>query len=161
MTVLIRRATLDDAEAIGALTEASYREHVGDHAYLAELRDAAPRIREAEVVVAMLRKEVVGSVVLAVPGSAYVETSREDELEVRMLAVAEAVRGQGIGAQLMDFAEARARELGFTGVALSTAPTMLAAHRLYERRGYERQPERDWTPEPGFTLLVYRLGLVG
>jgi ribosomal protein S18 acetylase RimI-like enzyme len=159
VTATIRRATLEDADAIGALTEASYREHVDHEGYLAELRDAAPRIRGAEVLVATLEDEVVGSVVLAVPGSAYVETSRDDELEVRMLAVAEAARGQGVGATLMDAAEARARALGFAGVALSTAPTMHAAHRLYERRGYERQPDRDWEPEPGFTLFAYRLAL--
>ena len=36
---------------------------------------------------------------------------------------------------------------------------MHAAHRLYERRGYARDPERDWMPEPDFTLLAYRLQL--
>jgi predicted N-acetyltransferase YhbS len=159
VTVSIRPATLDDADAIGLVTEASYREHVGDHEYLAELRDAGPRIRDAEVLVATLSDEVVGSVVLARPGSPYVETGRADELEVRMLAVAEAVRGQGIGARLMDAVEARARDLDCTAVVLSTAPTMHAAHRLYERRGYTRDPARDWQPEPGFTLLAYRLPL--
>jgi hypothetical protein len=36
---------------------------------------------------------------------------------------------------------------------------MRAAHRLYERRGYQREPDRDWYPEPDFKLLVYRLVL--
>jgi ribosomal protein S18 acetylase RimI-like enzyme len=156
MTVLIRRATLDDADAIGALTAASYREHVGDHEYLAELRDAASRIREAEVVAAIVDGEIVGAVTLAVPGNPYAEISHPDEVEVRMLAVAESARGQGIAGRLMDAVEARAKELGFTGIALSTAPTMHTAHRLYERRGYERDPDRDWMPEPDFTLFAYR-----
>jgi ribosomal protein S18 acetylase RimI-like enzyme len=94
-----------------------------------------------------------------VPGSPYSEIGTPDEMEVRMLAVAEAVRGGGIAARLMDATEARAREQGFTAIALSTAETMHAAHRLYERRGYQRDPERDWYPEPGFLLLAYRLPL--
>jgi hypothetical protein len=32
---------------------------------------------------------------------------------------------------------------------------MTAAHRLYERLGFKRAPERDWTPLPGITLLIY------
>jgi ribosomal protein S18 acetylase RimI-like enzyme len=160
VTVSIRRATLDDADAIGRLTESSYREHVGDREYLEELRDAAPRIRKAEVLVATMGDEIVGSVVVAVPGNPYAEIGRPDELEVRMLAVAEVARGQGIAASLMDAVEARAGELGLPAVVLCTAPTMHAAHRLYERRGYERQPDRDWyIEEEDFTLLAYRVAL--
>ena len=157
MSAQIRVATLTDAEAIGALTEASYREHVGDHEYLAELRDAASRIREAEVLVAEVDGEIVGAVTIAAPGNPYAEISQPHELEVRMLAVAASARGQGIAGRLMDAVEARAHQLGLTGVALSTAPTMQTAHRLYERRGYERDVGRDWEPEPGFTLMAYRL----
>jgi hypothetical protein len=36
---------------------------------------------------------------------------------------------------------------------------MTAAHRLYERLGFTRLPERDWTPLPGVDLLVYSLDL--
>ena len=158
--VLVRRATADDAEAIGILTEVSYRPHLeDDEKYLAELRDAAPRIRDAEVLVALVDDAIVGAVTLAVPGNAYVEISGSDELEVRMLAVAEVARGQGVAGRLMDAVEERARELALGAVALSTATTMHAAHRLYERRGYERDPDRDWEPEPGFLLLAYRLAL--
>jgi hypothetical protein len=32
---------------------------------------------------------------------------------------------------------------------------MTAAHRLYERLGFHRLPERDWSPVPGVDLLVY------
>ncbi|MFL6207224.1 MAG: GNAT family N-acetyltransferase [Acidimicrobiales bacterium] len=156
--VTVRRATVEDAEAIGELTATAYRVHVeGD--YLDELRDAASRIRDGEVLVALIGEQVVGAVTLAVPGGPYSEISRDDELEVRMLAVAEPARGQGIAARLMDAAEARARGGGFRGVVLSTAPTMHAAHRLYERRGYDRDQERDWAPEDDLRLLVYRLDL--
>jgi ribosomal protein S18 acetylase RimI-like enzyme len=155
----IRRATLDDADAVGLVTQAAYREHIQDAEYLAELRDAAPRIRDAEVLVAVVEGAVVGAVALAVPGSPYAEISTNDELEVRMLAVDDAARGQGIASRLMDATEERGRTGGFAAVVLSTAPTMHAAHRLYERRGYERAPTRDWAPGDEIDLLVYRLAL--
>ena len=159
MTVVVRRATLEDADAIGSITVDAYREHVASE-YLGELRDAESRVREAEVLVALVDLEIVGALTVAEPGNRYAEIGRPDELEVRMLAVAEAARGQGIAARLMDAAEARARELGLPAVVLCTAPTMHAAHRLYERRGYERQPDRDWyVPEEDFNLLTYRRSL--
>jgi hypothetical protein len=37
---------------------------------------------------------------------------------------------------------------------------MHTAHRLYERLGFSRLPERDWTPVPGITLRCYSLELV-
>jgi ribosomal protein S18 acetylase RimI-like enzyme len=40
-------------------------------------------------------------------------------------------------------------------MVISTDPRMTAAHRLYERLGFARLPERDWSPEPGVDLLVY------
>ena len=71
---------------------------------------------------AVVDDEIVGGVTLAVPGNRYAEIGRPDELEVRMLAVAEAARGQGIAALLMDATEARARQLDLPAVVLCTAP---------------------------------------
>jgi ribosomal protein S18 acetylase RimI-like enzyme len=36
---------------------------------------------------------------------------------------------------------------------------MHAAHRLYERLGFTRVPERDWSPVPGVQLVAYALPL--
>ena len=39
---------------------------------------------------------------------------------------------------------------------------MHGAHRIYERLGFVRTPERDWNPLPelvGITLLTYELTL--
>lgn len=33
------------------------------------------------------------------------------------------------------------------------------AHRLYERLGFVRLPEKDWSPLPGIDLLGLRLDL--
>ena len=44
-------------------------------------------------------------------------------------------------------------------MVLSSSTTMHAAHRLYERLGFTRLPERDWSPVPGVQLVAYALPL--
>jgi hypothetical protein len=36
---------------------------------------------------------------------------------------------------------------------------MRAAHAIYERLGFTRAPERDWSPLPGVRLLAFTLSL--
>ncbi len=160
-TTTIRPARPDEGEAIGVLTERVYREGGyldGDEDYVTHLLDGPGRVRDALVLVAELDGVVVASVTAAVHGTPWAEISRPDELEVRMLAVAETARRRGIADRLMDEVEDHARRLGAAGVVLSTEPIMTGAHALYERRGYVRQPERDWDVN-GFALLAYRLAL--
>ena len=66
-----------------------------------------------------------------------------------MLAVAPEPQGQGVGEALAEHCLDRFREDGAVAVVLSTLPEMVAAHRLYERLGFVRTPERDWGPLPG------------
>jgi len=54
--------------------------------------------------------------------------------------------------------EALARDQGLAAVILCTETGMHAAHRLYERRGYLREPARDWQIRD-VRLLAYRLPL--
>jgi ribosomal protein S18 acetylase RimI-like enzyme len=42
---------------------------------------------------------------------------------------------------------------------LSTQPSQTTAHRLYERLGFQRTPERDRRAASGGERLVYRLAL--
>jgi ribosomal protein S18 acetylase RimI-like enzyme len=159
--ITVRPATADEGEAVGVLTERVYREGGyldDDEDYVAHLLDGAGRVRDALVLVAELDGAVVASVTVVEPGTPWAEISRPDELEVRMLAVAETARRRGIADLLMDEVEAHARRLGLAGVVLSTEPIMHGAHALYERRGYLRQPERDWDVD-GFVLIAYRLDL--
>jgi ribosomal protein S18 acetylase RimI-like enzyme len=76
-----------------------------------------------------------------------------------MLAVSAAARGKGVGGALVRACIDRARESGFTGLRLSTQRNMGPAHRIYVRIGFERTPERDWSPVPGVDLLTYALTL--
>lgn len=164
MTFTIRRAVPGDLQAVGELTVRAYLDegHLPPGAEYAEtLADAAARASAAELWVAVDDTDgrVVGSVTFAAPGSAFHEIAEADEGDVRMLAVDGSARGRGIGDALMLRCVERARELGLSGLALSTQPSMRAAHRIYERLGFERVPQRDWQPAPGITLLAYRLDL--
>jgi hypothetical protein len=40
---------------------------------------------------------------------------------------------------------------------MSSMDRMSSAHRVYERLGFTRVPEDDWSPEPGVLLLAYVL----
>lgn len=162
MTLVIRRARPDELEAVGRLTVEAY---VGagvipaDAEYLEFLGDAVHRDAEAELWVAVDERGVVGTVTYVEPGSRLAEISRAGEAEMRTLAVAPAATGQGVGEALARHAVDLARERGFGAVVLSSATTMHAAHRLYERLGFTRTPERDWSPAPRVQLVTYTLPL--
>jgi ribosomal protein S18 acetylase RimI-like enzyme len=109
--------------------------------------------------VAVDERGVVGTVTFVEPTSALREIARDGEAEIRSLAVAPAATGEGIGESLTRHTIARARQQGFESMVLSSSTTMHAAHRLYERLGFTRLPERDWSPVPGVQLVAYVLPL--
>jgi GNAT superfamily N-acetyltransferase len=76
-----------------------------------------------------------------------------------MLAVSPEARGQGVGSALARWCVDRAREQGCTAVALSSLEAMRSAHRIYERMGFVRTPDRDWWPTAEIRLITYRLDL--
>ncbi len=159
----IRPARDAELEAVGELTLAAYsaeRSLVEDVGYAADLLDAAKRAEQAELLVAVDGDgTLVGTVTIARPGTPFAELSREGELEFRMLGVRPTATGRGVGEALTRAVIARARELDATRVVLCSLVTMARAHRLYERLGFVRMPERDWEPHPGVTLVAYRLEL--
>ncbi|MFD4643799.1 GNAT family N-acetyltransferase [Lentzea sp. NPDC058436] len=162
--LIIRPATEADLEAVGAVTVEAYTADgfVGAHDdYASILADAASRFRDAELIVAQDDESgtVLGSVTVVRPGTPYAEISRPGELEFRMLAVTAAARGRGVGETLVRAVIDKAREAGATHVVLSSSEKMLAAHRLYERLGFTRLPDRDWSPLPGFQLVAYAYGI--
>ncbi|MCD0482861.1 GNAT family N-acetyltransferase [Streptacidiphilus sp. ASG 303] len=165
MDIVVRTARPEDLEQAGRITADAF---VGDgHTsadgdYVRLLRDARTRAAEAELLVAAdpaAGGAVVGCVTFALPGGPWADIAREDEGEIRMLAVARAARGRGAGEALVRASMERARAHGLSRMAFSTQQGMHAAHRLYERLGFRRAPERDWSPVPGVDLWVYAAGL--
>ena len=159
---VIRRARPDELDVVGRLTVDAYVEGgviPADAPYLTFLGDARHRDSEADLWVAVDHRGVVGTVTFVEPGSALSEVSREGEAEIRSLAVDPAAAGEGIGEALTRHTVALARERGYAALVLSSSTTMHAAHRLYERRGFTRLPERDWSPVAGVQLVAYTLPL--
>jgi ribosomal protein S18 acetylase RimI-like enzyme len=166
MTVTVRPVHTSELGAVGDLTASAYAADgylVEDDPYLAALRDVATRAREAEVYVAELdgpsSRTVVGTVTFCPEGSPWCELAGEGEGEFRMLAVDPAARRQGVAAALVGLCLERSHELGYTAVVLSSLAMQQPAHRLYERLGFRRTPELDWSPHEGVELIAFRLDL--
>ena len=83
----------------------------------------------------------------------------QDEAEIRALAVSPEGQGRGTGRTLLRAAIERAEGAGVRNLVLLTQPDMRAAQHLYHQAGFQRLPDRDWSPRPGVTLLAYGLAL--
>ncbi|SDX91707.1 Ribosomal protein S18 acetylase RimI [Ruegeria halocynthiae] len=88
----------------------------------------------SQVLVATLEDTVIGSLQLTViPGLSYQGVKRA---LVEDLRVAQSNRGQGVGRQLLAYAEAMATDLGCDLLELFVHGSRDGAHRFYERAGY-------------------------
>ena len=158
--VAIRPARPPEFPAIGDLCVAAYAPFVaaGD-GYAAVLRDVGRRAAAAEVLVAADGDALLGTVTFVPAGGPLGEIARPGETEFRMLAVDPAAQGRGVGAALLGHVIGATRRLGLAGVVCSSQPAMRAAHRVYDRFGFRRDPTRDWSPEPGIELIAFALRL--
>ena len=154
-------ATPDDHDGIAELTAGVYTaEGYASPEYAVQLADVAGRADRATLLVARdAAGRLVGSVALVLSGDFGEVTRSDDEAAFRMLVVDPAARGLGVGRALVQECLDRARATGRVRMVLSTDPRMTTAHRLYERLGFTRLPERDWSPAPGIDLRVYGLEL--
>ncbi|WP_406440393.1 GNAT family N-acetyltransferase [Streptomyces sp. NBC_00631] len=168
MTIVIREAHPTEYDPLGEITVQAYLQdglldYGEDDAYLPVLKDVAARAAAAEVLVAVNGDTLLGGVTF-VPGPGPVaDIARPGEAEIRALAVAHAARGRGAGEALVRVCVDRARATdGCGAVVLSSQRSMHTAHRIYERLGFVRTPDRDWNPVPhldDLTLLTYKLTL--
>jgi GNAT superfamily N-acetyltransferase len=166
--IVIRHAAPDEYDTLGEITAQAYLrdgllDFGDDDRYLGELRDVVKRAAAAEVLAAVADGKVLGGVTFVPSGGPMADIARAGEAEIRMLAVARAARGRGTGEALVRACVDRARATeGCVRIVLSTQRTMPAAHRIYERLGFVRNPARDWNPIPDLddiTLLTYELTL--
>lgn len=163
MDLEIRPARTEELDTVGALTVAAYAADgriTAEHPYATHLADAVTRHRDAVLLVAAgPGGELLGTATAVPAGSSLVEMCRPGEMELRMLAVAPDARGRGVGERLARACVDVARRSGCERVILSSGTWMTAAHRLYERLGFVRVPERDWSPREEVHLLAYELPL--
>ncbi|GAA4322089.1 GNAT family N-acetyltransferase [Actinomadura luteofluorescens] len=158
--MIVRLARPEEYDLVGELTVEVYV-HGGlvspESSYVHKLRDAADRAAKAELLVAEDAGQIAGAVAYCPPGSPYAELAGPDEAEFRMLAVLETARGKGAGRAMVRACVDRARAAGLSGLRLSTQRNMESAQRMYEKMGFVRTPDHDWTPAPGVVLLTYAL----
>ena len=85
-----------------------------------------------------------------------------DEAELANLAVVPEMRGQGVGASLLDRAIADARDAGCVVMHLEVREANVAARALYESRGFTMVGRRKrYYREPVEDALILRAQLVG
>jgi len=104
-------------------------------------------------------RELLGMIICTAAPSPACRVARSDEVEVQLFAIDPKARGQGIASALIEASERLAYSFGFTKMVLSTQPTMTAAHKVYERHGYKRNPSRDWRRNETI-FLVYEKSIL-
>jgi GNAT superfamily N-acetyltransferase len=162
LTVEVRPVRPDEYERAGQLVVAAYEALPGSHVsagYADELRAVGRRAVQAEVLVAVCGDLVGCATFVPDASSPWAEQAEADESMLRMLAVAPAAQGRGVGTALLGACTERARALGRAGLFLHSTPWMEAAHHLYYKAGFVRLPDRDWSPVADVTLWAFRLDL--
>jgi ribosomal protein S18 acetylase RimI-like enzyme len=166
----IREARPDEYGALGDLTVAAYKalpgipDEDGLPGYFEDMRDVARRASQAGVVMLVAARgggELLGGVTFCEDLKAYgAPTSADlpDAAGIRMLAIVDSARGLGLGRALTEECLRRSRALGRAEVVLHTTEVMPIARGLYERMGFERAPELDFSPG-GFLIMGFRLAI--
>ncbi len=156
----VREARRDEWDAVGELCVAA---NVADgevsERYQRILRDARARATTARLLVVPSADGLLGTVTWIPDGGPYAEIALSGEAEFRMLATAPAAQGRGVGEALVRACLERGQELELEQVVCSSAAWMRAAHRLYTRLGFVRNPSRAWSPVPGVDLDVFECPL--
>lgn len=126
---MIRPAQLADESAVRAVVEASYLPYVASIGIRPGPLDDdyGDLIRQHQVWLLESDGQVSAILVLCPEAGAMLLSN---------VAVDPAFQGQGHGRRLIDFAETRAREAGFSLIRLYTNAAMQANIALYERLGY-------------------------
>lgn len=159
MTIVVRRATPADLEEAGRIAVTAYETagqlDDGPHqGYGTVLADTASRMRDALLLVAERDGQIVGTVTICPPESPVAEIGRDGEVEFRFLAVDPAAWRTGVADALIAACDDHARETGAHSLAISVRDINHGARALYEKRGFTRVPERDWSPVPNVELYV-------
>jgi GNAT superfamily N-acetyltransferase len=147
---VIREATAADVAAITRCVCAAYLRHierVGRQPW-PMLQDYSNIIRTSQVHVAEDGSRILGVLELLETDEGFLLDS---------IAVDPTAQRRGIGRQLLEFAEAEARRLGFESIYLMTNEKMTENRALYERIGYVLFDRRA---VDGYSRVLMRKALV-
>ncbi len=162
-TTRIRNAEDSEREAMADVTRLSYREFAGERepAYWKQYEEdtrktllSAPLLAR---IVAEYDNRIVGSVILCAPYEWKIgeQVVKNPYPEMRLLAVLPEFRNLKIGDDLIAACEELIAGQGFDHITLHTTKLMQTAKAMYERRGYTRYENIDFSPSPDFTVFGY------
>jgi ribosomal protein S18 acetylase RimI-like enzyme len=157
--VIVRDARRDELAEVGEIRVAAY---VAD-GFMSPDSGYAPTLRtlggngDGEILVAVNEADgrILGTVTLQFwphGGEIGVEPG---EAEIRALATRPGEQGRGTGTALLTAVIERAGRAGVRRLLLLTQREMTTAQHMYERAGFRRMPDRDWSPVEGVLLLAY------
>jgi GNAT superfamily N-acetyltransferase len=117
--------------------------------YLASHQDDAmtrKRLRFGQAFIAREGGRIVGTIALFPPGAASLCSwyARPGVMRFGQFGVLPECQGAGVGALLLEAAEARAAEIGATELACDTAEGASRLIEMYGRRGYRPVGDADW-----------------
>jgi ribosomal protein S18 acetylase RimI-like enzyme len=159
-SIRIRAFEAADADAVNEVALQAFEQYRGVYDDWETLERAvggtSALAGDAELLVAEIGGRIVGAVAYCPPFS----EPRADFFEprwplIRMLVVAPAARGRGLGRSLTDACIERARRDGADRIALHTSPAMEVALALYLRMGFRlerRVPDRFGVPYAVYLL---------
>lgn len=149
----------DDLDALTELLHAAYApladagmRFVASHQSVDVTRQ---RVLQGDTIVGTIGDRIVGTVTISAAsrtgGSPFYE--RHDAANVGQFAVAPPLQDRRIGSTLMDFAEERARGLGYAHMVLNTSEHASRLIRFYERRQYRFIEYTRW-PDVNYRSVV-------
>jgi len=124
----IRPAVDTDVAAVKSVTDAAYQPYIARIGLVPVPMEADHAANVAAGRVFVTGEPVIGLVVV----EAY-----EDHLFLDSIAVHPDAHGKGVGRRLLEFVDARARELGLPEVRLYTNAMMWENQKIYPKYGYE------------------------
>ena len=164
----MRDARVGDQAAALEVTRLAYQEYAAAmpghwDEYWQSIVATLGNLNTTEQIVTVREDAIVGTVLL-VPTGTVMSAPNGDSVtfkwpEIRLLAVAPAARGLGVGRALVQECVRRARLTGIDAITLHTTDMMQVAMSMYERMGFVRDEELDFHPAPEFTVKGYRYRL--
>ncbi len=125
----IRSAGAEDGASLAACIDAAYSIYAGRGIELPAVSEGiAEHIQSDMVWVAVLRRRIVGGLVLAL---------REDHAVLVNVAVDPSATGLGLGRALVERAELEAQKLGLARLSLTTHVDIPENVRLYQHLGWQ------------------------
>ena len=167
MNLIIREAAPTDDEVVGELLVRSFTAQfarklpdvVMSPDRLADLRDQSSKRATGKVLVAELDDRVVGTVTIFPWGAPTSHAWIPGAADLRYLAVDVGYQGLKLSSSLIDAAEGYARDWRVPAICLHVRRGAEGIARLYQSRGYRREPagDIDLLPQVFLEAFVLRL----